>query len=1238
MTQTRGTSICAVCRERKQRSGEPDPLAKPKASKAEEAEPLAFQFHGAAYSLPLIIAFVDPEARQVVLRDFKLAGNLSEQKASFVLTANAHIGNPRAVRSLSSPVSSPSPNYRRIPTGASSLTPAASRCSSTSPATSRSSSNSTPRCGRTTAGTRSTSASRPVPCSRSFCKASLPTPSLISPAAARPERTGNDFTSYLPPDGTVKLSWKTAVPEVEGKLFYSAEMLTQVSVGPGLMEQSALLDGKVMQGALEQVTLLLGGTGEITRVQGEQVVAWHVEPGANAGERRLVVQFNQPQKEPVLPQHSDADADRGISPNGRRHATPARKCDPFRRLFPHREFRSGAARSRPGARALADFARAVSGKRRNEGRLPRRRSPAVCLSLFLARISPCASRLIKSSRKSPSRKSSVTISAKTSKASTAKSNSIFAKRRSANCSSASPKGYAVARLVVAGLSDYFLRDVDDGAELRLVYAQPVSDRQLVQFRLERNQPLAAAEWELPRIEVEKAKSVRGNIAISADVGFRLNAERTQGLTEMATAFFPRKVPGIQSAFRVSEPSWQAKLHIERLPQSIHVDALHLFSISEGVAYGSSVLNYIISGSPVAAFRVELSDEYFNVEFTGKDIRSWEKADGGYVVQLHTPVTGPYTLLATYERPFKAQGETLAFTGARPLDVQEEQGHTVVTSAYQFQVKPVDVSAGLLPLEPGEVPPEYRLFFDAPILAAYHYTARPFNLKLALSPLAQGDSLSQVVDRASLTTNISKQGQAVTDVRYFVKNRGHAHFRVTLPEGAELWSATVDNTAVVPVKDGNTDLIPMAQQADPNAVLAVDLKFATQTEDPRRLKVATPVVGAPVMLAEWKLEPDTAQRLVYYGGSLTPVGGPLDQSGFGQFVRLFADGDSGQAIYHLVTALVLLAVAAFIWRRAERDDIAKNSGRRWFALAIGGAAFALASVAFLNLGAIASRQSVELPRNLTFLAPVQQAGDGLDVVVDNLEEKTSALGSIADAWPAILALAAFAYARMARQPWATIIGWTVLAWTALRCPNGAAALLIVLEAYFIFHLAVPAVRRLWRTPRLAKTAPSPGGGAAAATAAVLFALLVHGASAAESPALPAKEAPIAETVTQQIRIEENFAFATAKIHGQATKDQRLPLLFDSAVLTKITYPNEALRLVSTTSGVKHSQQLLALQTGAFDIELHYQVPVAAKDDGTETGFVTPCPLRSNQSGQSHAGQPRRGRRRPQGRFHRPEDRR
>jgi hypothetical protein len=115
--------------------------------------------------------------------------------------------------------------------------------------------------------------------------------------AARPERSGNEFASHLPPDGTVDLAWKSARREQEGALFYAAELFSQVSVGPGLMRQSAVLDFKVMQGELSRVVLVMGGEGEVTRVQGPAVLAWNVGPGSSKGERALEVRLNQPQKD-----------------------------------------------------------------------------------------------------------------------------------------------------------------------------------------------------------------------------------------------------------------------------------------------------------------------------------------------------------------------------------------------------------------------------------------------------------------------------------------------------------------------------------------------------------------------------------------------------------------------------------------------------------------------------------------------------------------------------------------------------------------------------------------------------------------------------------------------------------------------------------------------------------------------------------------------------------------------------
>src|SRR5262249_31971924 len=189
----------------------------------------------------------------------------------------------------------------------------------------------------------------------------------------------------------------------------------------------------------------------------------------------------------------------------------------------------------------------------------------------------------------------------------------------------------------------------------------------------------------------------------------------------------------------------------------------------------------------------------------------------------------------------------------------------------------------------EVPPEYRLFFDAPILAAYRYVSRPFDLKLSLTPLVQGDSLSQVVDRASLNTRISKEGQVVTTARYFVKNRGHPHMKLSLPADTQLWAAAVNGAPVVPVTEAGANLIPLPAGNDPNAVVTLDLKLASRSKTAKHLLLTTPRIDAPIMLAEWKLEPDTGQRLVYHGGLLTPTGDAADGSGFAQLMRTFGDG-------------------------------------------------------------------------------------------------------------------------------------------------------------------------------------------------------------------------------------------------------------------------------------------------------------------------------------------------------------
>src|SRR5262249_2309181 len=98
--------------------------------------------------------------------------------------------------------------------------------------------------------------------------------------------------------------------------------------------------------------------------------------------------------------------------------------------------------------------------------------------------------------------------------------------------------------------------------------------------------------------------------------------------------------------------------------------------------------------------------------------------------------------------------------------------------------------------------------------------------------------------------------------------------------------------------------------------------------------------------------------------------------------------------------------------------------------------------------------------------------------------------------------------------------------------------------------------------------------------------------------------VPDLVLQEIRIEDKFALASAKIHWVAEKKDTLPLLFDPAVLTGISFPSNALKLTPSLFGSKSVQQLVAQRAGTFDIEIRYQLQVTKKGD--ETGMNLPLP--------------------------------
>ena len=447
--------------------------------------------------------------------------------------------------------------------------------------------------------------------------------------------------------------------------------------------------------------------------------------------------------------------------------------------------------------------------------------------------------------------------------------------------------HAVASVTGAQVADYAVAgEVKDGKRrLKIIFKQSVMNRQLVSVRLEKNEAAKAGPWNLQALGFPGAKSRRGYIGAVAAAGYRLVAGKTAGVAEVPVTFFPKKVAGLQQAFRLREGDWQVGLTIEALGQSVQADVFHLYSLKAGAAYGSVLINYFVVGAPASEWRISVPDGIGNIEVTGQNVgRDWRREGNTVIVPLSSPVLGTGTVLLTFEQPMSARGGELTPGDVRPLDVQAERGYVQVVSPLQVKF-PKPVSEGpLLAIDVSELPAEFRLLSTAPTLAAWQYTARDFKIGMKVEWFNPGETVEQAIDFLELTSKISRDGEWITDAGFFVKSRGRSALRTILPVGAALWEAKVNGQTVNARADGDATLIPLPLKTDPNEAVEVSLRYGARGAKATVVRLGAPRLEAPVVIGEWKVTGDEGRQLVPRGGTAELVGSGLAENGWKWLAR------------------------------------------------------------------------------------------------------------------------------------------------------------------------------------------------------------------------------------------------------------------------------------------------------------------------------------------------------------------
>ncbi|MGH8046917.1 MAG: hypothetical protein ACREKL_06695 [Chthoniobacterales bacterium] len=968
-------------------------------------------------------------------------------------------------------------------------------------------------------------------------------------------------SGFLPSDGNVRFGWHRSLESGEGSLFFSSHELADVRVGAGLLRQSSQIDFRILQGKLQDIKIRIEGAGEILGVEGANILGWKVIPAGD--HRTLEVSLSRPfEKEGSLLVRSQVAL--GNFPV---------KAEPLH-LAPEGSVRnSGYMRIANDGAVRLEVADAAGMMQLAPTQYPGAAVEDGVRQVFVYRF-PSASyscRIVANQILPEVGVSQVTVYELGDTDRIIKSDVELDIREAPlrEWSLRIPDDYAVASVGGGPVADYVAETESKGGSrvLKVLFGQAVDGRQLIHLRLEKNQPAAAGDWKLPPLEFPGAKSVRGHVGVVSVSGFRVAPLGSKNLAEVPLSYFPTQLRGLQQAWRVREPGWTANVKIEALGQSVQADVFHLYTLKEGVVAGSVLINYFVIGAPANEWRIEVPKSVENIDVTGQNVRrDWRREGNEVIVSLHQPVLGPGTLLITFEQPMSARGGVIKPGEVRPLGVQSERGFLQVVSPLQVKSQVLKADGGLLKLEPLEVPAEFRLLTSSPSLAVYQYTARPFALEMNIEWYAPAETVDQVVDFAKLSSHVSRDGQVVTDVRYFVKTRGRKALRIVLPEGVKLWEARADKEIVNARVDGDQTIIPLPPRMNPNEPVEVLLRIGQISKRGGAPVLNSPKALSPTVISEWTISGDPGQLLVPKGGTVALDGPVLTETGF--------EWISARAAGAAILLLVLLALAGWLLQRATG----------WRPI-VGFLLAALVSIIAVRLALMAATERHVNMDTLTCSATVVPAGETVTVLLANLPAWRAMISfwgvSAGVAGIALLGIGALrAWRGGARAGWQIPAGAVLISAGVLAQRGGAILFFQMLAGGVFFVLLVPMLIRWFRKPRVAVQP--------------IAALLVAAACMGMMPSAQAQDAKPAEAMVQTWKISDGRLHGEIALRVRGVAGDSFVLLKPPAVL--VDFSGDGLRVTKVMRDGSAVYYVALEKDGAFDGHAKFEVAAGNVTDG------------------------------------------
>jgi len=699
-------------------------------------------------------------------------------------------------------------------------------------------------------------------------------------------------TSVLGPGHPFTVRWKPQVRELEAKLVLSSEANTVVNAATGALRVNTLFVFDISQGKLTELGFALPESLSVTQVRGSYIRQWRIEKDAD-GNNTLQVTLNRPQtKEYALEIQSEMVLPDFPSTFNLPVITPTNGIRTSGHLAVGTDSAIHLVVQNAGGLTQVDragFPRIILDHSHP------RPLPTEKVFCYLFAASPYQLSLLLDDIV-PSYDATEQVLINVQEDELSMNVKIDLDVRDAPIRRLVVE--ADARFAVAGVTGREVEDYNaypseenpDIQEVEIQFRKPVLGRTLVELKMELGKGPLDAPQQIHGLSVRHAKNERGYLVLTAEKGVLIHSTTPQNLREVHTGSVPMRVAQAQFAYRFREKGWSLGVLAGKKPSNIRVESFHLASLGEGVLFGSVAVNYHISGAPVDTFLFSLDEALQNVEFVGQDVRRWQKDGNHYIVKLQRKVIGDYNLGIIYTQQYEADSEII-LGGAACEGVDTQTGYIVAATHLNLKLAPVgEPSASLLEITRDEVPSNYRLLVNAPVLKSYKYVKAPHSVTLLPNAYDRLSLLPAVIEIMEIESEleVSKKGatESVTRIRYKIKNASNQFLTLKMPDGARVWSthmvegATGTNqarTRVTASEDNGMLKIPLKRLRDPNQPITIDLEYG-QAHDKSQgaLQLTAPRSAVQSTFATWQVNAPTNWAIHSNGGNMTPDARPSKQ--------------------------------------------------------------------------------------------------------------------------------------------------------------------------------------------------------------------------------------------------------------------------------------------------------------------------------------------------------------------------